>query len=171
MLSNRPDEEHIVMRHSSTAARWSTLSPLMMLTIRRILVGFALLVASPVEGGAQVRTVLRGVPTFKITEAGTERTPEKLAPDRAAGFIVVVSRVGDKYLWASRENKELVRIELGAFITYVAVNGSGYIRVIAPGMKEAVSLMGDTEVEYDYVEHLLVGLKSVTYYGKVRIVK
>lgn len=32
-------------------------------------------------------------------------------------------------------------------------------------MREAVSLMGDTETKCDYVEQAFVGLKSVTHYG------
>jgi hypothetical protein len=125
----------------------------------------------PADANAQATTVFRGVPSLKVAEGGTERTPERLSPERSAGFIAVISKVGDKYLWASRENIEVVRIELGAFITYVAVNGSGYVRTVAPGMKEAVSMMGRTETEFDYVEHLLIGLRSVTYYGKARVVE
>jgi hypothetical protein len=62
----------------------------------------------------------------------------------------------------------MVRIESGAFVTYVAVNGSGYVRQIVPGMKAAAALAGDTESKFDYVEHILIGLKSVTYYGVAR---
>ena len=62
----------------------------------------------------------------------------------------------------------MVRIESGAFITFVAVDGGGYVRMIAPGEKKMVSLIGDTEAKFDYVEHLLTGLKSVTYYGTHR---
>jgi hypothetical protein len=32
--------------------------------------------------------------------------------------------------------------------------------------KEAASLLGKTEENFDYVEHLLAGLRSITYYGK-----
>jgi hypothetical protein len=60
------------------------------------------------------------------------------------------------------------RIQAGSFITYLAVDGSGYIRTIDPEAKSAAALMSDTESKFDYVEHLLVGLRSVTYYGKMR---
>jgi hypothetical protein len=35
-------------------------------------------------------------------------------------------------------------------------------------MKAAASLMGETEKRFDYAEHVLTGLKSVTYYGSAR---
>jgi len=59
----------------------------------------------------------------------------------------------------------MARIESGAFITFLALTGAGYVRIIAPAHKAAASLMGDTERQFDYVEHALIGLKSVTYYG------
>ena len=63
----------------------------------------------------------------------------------------MISKIGDDYYWASRENNKMVRIESGAFITYLAANGSGYVRVIQPGMKQAAALMGETEARFDYV--------------------
>jgi hypothetical protein len=40
------------------------------------------------------------------------------------------------------------------------------VRVIFPEVKEAASLMfTETEAKFDYVEHLLIELRSVTYYG------
>jgi hypothetical protein len=59
----------------------------------------------------------------------------------------------------------MIRLYSGAFITFLATDGSGYVRIIAPGMKDSASLMGDAESSFDYVEHLLIGLRSVTYYG------
>jgi hypothetical protein len=94
--------------------------------------------------------------------------PETLSRDKAVNLECVISKIGEVYYWASRENKRMVRIESGAFITFVAMNGSGYVRMIAPGMKKAVSLMGDAETKFDYVEQLLIGLQSVTYYGVTR---
>lgn len=110
-------------------------------------------------------TVFKGIPTLKISEGGVERTPEPLARAVAVNLACVVSRIGDDYFWASRENVPLVMIESGAFITYLAVNGSGYVRVTKPELKAAVGQAGGAEAAFDYVEHLLIGLKSVTYYG------
>ena len=117
---------------------------------------------------AQVLTVLKGVPSVKVSEGGTERLPESLNRETAVNLECVISKIGDDYYWASRENTQMVRVEAGIFITYLAVNGSGYVRVIAPDMKQAAALMSETEAKFDYVEHLLIGLKSVTYYGVLR---
>lgn len=111
-------------------------------------------------------TVFSGSPSQKISEAGSERVVEQIPKDRAPGLNCVINEISGKYYWATRANKEMVRLSSGAFITYVAVDGSGYVRVIDPSAKQAAELMSPTEAKFGYVEHLLLGLRSVTYYGQ-----
>lgn len=111
-------------------------------------------------------TVFKGRPSVKVSEGGVERLPEQLARERAVNLECVISQIGDRYYWASRENVEMARVETGSFVTYVALNGAGYVRTIKTESKKAASLMGATEEQFDYVEHALIGLKSVTYYGQ-----
>jgi hypothetical protein len=117
---------------------------------------------------AQSRTVFAGVPSMKVSEGGVERIPEALERATALNHTCVISEIGGSYYWASRENTPLVRHEGGAFVTFIAPNGAGYVRVVNPKMKDAASLMSPTEKQFDYVEHLLMGLRSITYYGTVR---
>ncbi|HEX8154511.1 MAG TPA: hypothetical protein VF698_15360 [Thermoanaerobaculia bacterium] len=117
---------------------------------------------------AQSATVFRGRPSVKISEGGFERRPETLGREKSVNLECVISKIGDDYYWASRENVAMVPVESGAFITYVAINGTGYVKLIKPAMKEVAALMGAAEERFDYVEHLTFGLKSVTYYGVVR---
>lgn len=107
-----------------------------------------------------------GIPKIKISEGGIERLPEEILRDKAMEYKCIITKTDDKYYWTTRQNLELTPISAGAFITFFALNGSGYIRIVNPEMKEAASIMGGTEKEFDYVEHLLIGLKSITYYGK-----
>lgn len=113
-------------------------------------------------------TVFRGRPIIKISEGGVERVPEQIAREKAVNLECVISEIEGRYYWASRENIELRLTESGAFITFVATNGSGYVRIILPELKAAASLMSPTEEKFDYVEHILLGLRSVTYYGNAR---
>jgi len=109
--------------------------------------------------------VFSGLPNMKISEAGISRVVEEITGDKAIEYKCTITKIKDKYYWTTRENKEMVPVMRGAYITFIAVNGSGYVRVIRPEMKKAVSLLDDTVKSFDYVEHLLLGLKSVTYYG------
>jgi hypothetical protein len=117
---------------------------------------------------AQSQTVFSGIPSVKISEGGTERTPEILPREIAINLVCTISQIGGRYYWATRENTEMVRQVSGAFVTYVAINGSGYVRVIDKNGKAPTSLMSSTEMKFDYVEHLLIGLRSMTYYGNLK---
>jgi hypothetical protein len=119
---------------------------------------------------AKESIVFTGIPELKISEGGISRVPEKLNKEKAIQFKCTITKIDDKYYWTSRDNTELIPISSGTFITYWAVNGSGYVRVIKSEMiaevRQIGAMAGDPEGQYDYVEHLLIGLKSVTYYGK-----
>lgn len=131
-----------------------------------LLLAAAMTWVAPRAVQAQSVQVFRGIPEVKISEAGNERTIDSLHRQDAVNFATVISEIGGKYYWASRENKELVRHQAGAFITYLAVDGSGYIRVIEPAFKSTAALLSSTEADFDYVEHLPLGLRSVTYFGR-----
>lgn len=122
------------------------------------------------QGYAQEKgeIVFSGTPIVKISEGGASRVVEDLKGAEASEAECVVTKIGDKYFWKTRNNSELLMVPSGAFVTFVATNGSGYVRIIPPDLKEAASLMDETEKKYDYVEHLLIGLRSVTYYGKAK---
>lgn len=107
-----------------------------------------------------------GIPSVKITEGGIERNAEKVEQSKASSVACIVKEIDGKFFWETRGNKPLVKIDSGAFVIFLAVDGSGYIRLIKPSLKEAASVMSNTEKNYDYVEHLILGLRSVTYYGK-----
>jgi hypothetical protein len=107
-----------------------------------------------------------GLPSVKISEGGVERIAEKIEPSKALSVACVVKEIDGKFLWETRGNKPLLKIDSGAFITFFAVDGSGYIRVIKPSLKDAASVMSNTEKNFDYVEHLTLGLRSVTYFGR-----
>ena len=134
------------------------------LLMKKVILVFCLLTAS-VSSFAAEQIVFTGIPKTKISEGGKERLPEQISADIAIGLKCTITEIDGKFYWTTRENLELDRIQSGAYITFLAQNGSGYVRIIDPTMKEAASLAGGAEAEFDYVEHLLLGLRSVTYYG------
>ena len=67
-------------------------------------------------------------------------------------------------MWVARR-QDLGRVESGAFVIFTAENGSGFVRIIKPDYVEVAEGIGAPE-GIVYVEHLMLGLDSVTYYGK-----
>ena len=112
------------------------------------------------------KTVFSGMPVVKISEGGVDRVVEKMKECEASEFKCTITKIGDKYFWTTRNNVELIPMQSGAFLTFVAASGAGYVRIVVPALKDAAALTDETARQYDYVEHMLTGLKSVTYFGK-----
>ena len=115
---------------------------------------------------AQAQSItFAGLPSVKITEGGVERSAEKLDRTTASTLSCVIKEKDGKFYWETRGNKPLLKIDSNAFVIFLAVDGSGYVRVLKPEFKQAAASISVTEKNYDYVEHLLLGLRTITYYG------
>ena len=113
---------------------------------------------------AESVTVFKGYPAIKIIERGSSRDAAEVLAAKAPDLACVISKIDGKYYWASRENLEVFPMVSGAFTTYLAINGSGYVRISSPESRAGLKTAG--AAEHDYVEHLLLGLSSITYYGR-----
>ncbi|MAP41595.1 MAG: hypothetical protein CMP01_05215 [Woeseiaceae bacterium] len=128
----------------------------------------ALLVLIPkVLNGQANNVVLDGVALVRISETGSNRIVETLE-EEVAEVTSVVQKIGDRYLWTTRDNTELRRYDHGTFITYVAEDGSGYIRVFDQDMRTMFDGLNELDGVFDYLEHFPLGLTTVTYYGRLR---
>jgi hypothetical protein len=109
-----------------------------------------------------------GVPSVKVEVAEGNARSQPVSPERAREFSVKVVRSGNGYVWASRNNVPLLKHEAGAYVTYVATTGAGYVRVLSPAMRKAIQALPpeQREKEFVYMEHMVNQLGSITYYGK-----
>ena len=84
--------------------------------------------------------VFTGIPEIKIRIVnGTQETPEKLSQAKTIEYKCTITKIDNKYYWTTRENVELIPIQSaspGVWATFIAANGSGYVRVIDPEMKK-----------------------------------
>ena len=109
-----------------------------------------------------------GTPEVKVQVMDGAAQAESVQPQKAREFRVVIARDGDQFYWASRNNAPLIKRESGAYITYVAANGAGYVRVLIPAMRKLNdSTPGNQRTkEFMYMEHMVNQMGSITYYGK-----
>lgn len=101
-----------------------------------------------------------------IDEAKT--TEATLSSKQATEARVRIIRTETGYIWETRKNLLLEKSESGVYITYTALNGAGYVRVINPAMRSMLQSLPPTqrEKEFAYMEHLVNRLGSITYFGK-----
>jgi hypothetical protein len=132
---------------------------------RSFLIVVAVVVATAAH--ADVETVFRGRPSVQIVQGGDESNRSVLSAEKAEQYDCVISQINGEYFWATRENRPLVRIDKGAYVTFIAP-GAGYVKVVKPELKEAASLADAAAGKFDYIEHLTMGITTVSYYGRRR---
>ena len=112
--------------------------------------------------------IFKGSPTTKIEITEDKSTTFSLNKKQSKEFAVIIEREDGKYYWRSRNNTQLTPIQSGAYVTYFAENGSGYIRVYTNDMQEMYHKLSKEEQakSHLYMEHLIHQLGSITYYGK-----
>ena len=132
----------------------------------KFILGFATILLSFSVSAREL--VFEGYPEKKITLAERESIVLEITKEKSKEFKVVIEKEGDKFFWASRENNQLLPLQSGFYITYVALNGSGYIRVVSGMMRDMYEKMSEEEKQegYLYMEHLIHTLGSITYYGR-----
>jgi hypothetical protein len=59
-------------------------------------------------------------------------------------------------------------MQSGFYVTYLAVNGAGYVRTLAPEARNLFKQMPAEEQakQFLYFEHLVHQMGSITYYGR-----
>jgi hypothetical protein len=122
-------------------------------------VGLLCLTAVPVCA----QLVFDGVPTVKV-ESGERKTTRFVLSkkERMESRVTIVRREG-RYYWASRENKELMRVVSGAFQYFISREGTGYVKVLDSHLLP--TSMRPAGPRFQYMEHLPIMLGTITYWG------
>lgn len=117
--------------------------------------------------GAQESVAFEGRPVWKVETSAGGTFRDEMRADASFEYQVRVLERNGRYYWASREMKELVRSESGVYVTYHAVDGSGYVRVLRPAFSrpKASTAPAGEEFEPEYMEHLILGFATITYFG------
>jgi hypothetical protein len=110
--------------------------------------------ATPLVHGQD--TGFAGTPLVRVDSDEKETKRTELSDTAGEKYQCRIVRKGRKYLWASRNNRELTRSDAGDWTYYVSPEGSGYVKVFH----------GAAEMPFDYMEHVTGELKTVTYWGK-----
>jgi len=133
-----------------------------------IAIFLALTIGTPVLGtAAEFEFEFGGSPSVKVVISEGTAQSSPVSKVEATEHRVVVVRDGEKYLWHTRWNTPLSKSISGSYITYTALDGSGYIQVLSPEMRKLREQLPpeQRQNQFVYVEHLLYQLRSVTYFG------
>ena len=105
------------------------------------------------NGQSPSTMVVNGLPMKKVMSdiEGTESM--NVSEKERLSYRLLITKRDKKYVWSSRENKDLIFSKNGDYYDFVEPNGRGYIRV---SIVDGKCL---------YMEHLTLGFKNITYWG------
>ncbi|WP_416305946.1 hypothetical protein [Neptunicella sp. SCSIO 80796] len=133
--------------------------------MRKIIIGIILMLPF-VANAAEV--VFEGYPVKKIETNENSSNTSLLTKAQSSENKVTIVKEGDNYYWATRGNLQVVPMQSGFYVTYLAVNGAGYVRTLAPEARNIFRQMPAEEQakQFLYFEHLVHQMGSITYYGR-----
>jgi hypothetical protein len=133
--------------------------------MKKIIIGIMFLL--PLMANAS-KVVFEGFPVKKIETNENSSSTNILTEAQASEYKVTIIKDGDSYFWATRGNLQVVPVQSGFFVTYLAVNGAGYVRTLAPEARKLFKQLSAEEKanQYLYFEHLVHQMGSITYYGR-----
>ena len=124
------------------------------------IVPLALLLAAPLAAQAESTVALYGSPLVKI-ESGQDGTElVSMSPSQRQEFHVGIVKRDGRYFWSTREDRELLHTQSGAYHLFIDPLGGGYVKVEVTSL-----LLPDSDTPIRYIEHLSLGLATLTYWG------
>ena len=112
--------------------------------------------------------IFEGYPVIKFETNGIESVEHVLGSADGMEYKVQITKQGDKFYWATRGNVQLHPTISGVYVTYLAVNGAGYVRTYNEQMMRLYNSLPESQkqTELTYMEHLTHQIGTITYYGR-----
>jgi hypothetical protein len=109
-----------------------------------------------------------GIPSKKVERTTDFSNSTIVSGLESQSAAVRISKSGENYFWTSRNSIPMRKVEDGIYITYWAIDGTGYVRTLTSAARKVYQRQAvDNQVgQTMYVEHILIGLESITYYGR-----
>lgn len=109
-------------------------------------------------------TVIAAEPFARVKSAASDTAREKLSSSEARKNALAVSKNGSDYIWVTRQSRQLVHVQSGAFHLFIDPRGGGYVKVLDQhALPETMRQPGP---RYRWYEHVSMGLETITYWGE-----
>ena len=92
------------------------------------------------------------------------RDSQALKSEEAAKYGILIKKVKSKYIWSSREDKELKYHQSGIFHVFTALDGSGIISIVDN------SIVDPKNKNINYGEHIRNGINIISYTGNAKFI-
>lgn len=105
------------------------------------------------------REVFFGLPTTKYEVSVDESQRNKLTSDDSTKNAVRIVKIGDDYIWKTRENRKLIYSYAGHgdFHYFIDPQGNGYVKIARTPTGRVT-----------FLEHVGLGMVTITYFGSAQ---
>ena len=125
-----------------------------------IVVGLILIFSAQVCAST---VVLNATPETRVDSDSGSTTRKILSESEQNEYRVLIVKDGEKYFWATRENRELIHRISGAHHYFIDPQGGGYVKVFDTSFLP--DFLREQGPRFAYYEHLSLGLQTITYWG------
>ena len=123
----------------------------------------ALIVFAPVVSAFTEQVVFNSMPATRTDSFAEKTIRQTLSDGKRNEARLLITKIGDQYFWATRENVPLVYTVSGAFHIFTDSRGGGYVKIFdTEFLPKSVREPGP---RYQYMEHATLWLSSITYWG------
>jgi hypothetical protein len=108
---------------------------------------------------ADEREVFFGLPTTKYEVSVDDSQRNKLTSDDSTKNAVRIVKIGDDYIWKSRENRKLIYsyAGYGDFHYFIDPMSNGYVKIARTPTGKVM-----------FLEHIGLGMVTFTYFGSAQ---
>ncbi len=116
---------------------------------------------------AEARPIFIGRPIISTTVNGEHTEVKQIPAFKVKESECIITEENGRFFWATRGNKELTKHFSGEYLTFFAVDGAGYVRITDPQVLDFLDKAKMPGSKFNYAEHILFGLGSITYQGTI----
>lgn len=109
-------------------------------------------------------TVIAVEPFARVKSAVSDTVREKLSSSEAKKNALVISKNGSEYIWVTRQSRQLVYVQSGAFHLFIDPRGGGYVKIF--DQQALPETMRQSGPRFRWYEHVSTGLETITYWGE-----
>lgn len=108
---------------------------------------------------ADEREVFFGLPTTKYEVSVDDSQRNKLTSDDSTKNAVRIVKIGDDYIWKTRENRKLIYsyAGYGDFHYFIDPMSNGYVKIARTPTGKVM-----------FLEHIGLGMVTITYFGSAQ---
>ena len=115
------------------------------------------------EASSEARVVFSSEPSVRAVGSAEYTDRKTLSPEQARAAVVVIEKVGERYVWTSRDSRPLLYHQSAHFHYFIDPTGGGYVKLFDQEMLAQEVREGPSR--YLFIAHYSHWMSAITFWG------